>query len=128
MCGENLLHILKAKCAGRSIRASLAFLLVLIMAPSLAHAELVDRLVDAFVKITESPEIVPAERLRRSGIVKWTVPIEFNVVGAPSSELSREVEAHMARLAQLSGLQIRQNGSFLLNKMGIRQPVDTPHT
>ena len=105
-------------------RASLTLLLLLLVASSRAHAESVDQLVDAFVEIADKAEFKVEKRGRLAGITKWASPIEYNVVGATSPELVREVETQMARLAQLSGLQIRRVGAFTFAEDGRRQPIE----
>src|SRR5688572_15979938 len=107
-------------------KASLALLLFLVIAPG--QADSLDQLTDAFIEIAGKSEFKVEKRGQYVGITKWSIPIKFNVVGATSVDLVKEVEAQMARLAQLSHLDIELSPGFVLNAKGERESIDDVHT
>ena len=79
-------------------QASLALLLFLVIAPG--QADLLESLIDAFIEIAGKSEFKVEKRGQYVGVTKWSIPTQFNVIGATSVDLAKEVEAQMARLAQ----------------------------
>jgi len=109
-------------------RAGLALLLSLGVIPATARAESADELTDAFVEIVDKSELAFEKSVRVVGVTKWSISIKFNVIGATSANMIREVEAHMRRLAQLSHIDIERSRGFILNAKGEREPIDDVHT
>jgi hypothetical protein len=109
-------------------RTALAVLLLLGCTSSPAHAGLLDQLVDAFVAITDTAEFQTIKSQRLSGVTKWSIPIEYNVIGATSQEAVKGADSHMQQLAQLSGLEIKRRPGFALNDKAERRPIDDVHT
>ena len=106
-------------------RASLTTLLVLVSVPSPPLAQNIDQLVDAFVEITDKTEYkFERQGVRLNGVTKWSIPIRFNVIGAPSLNVVEVVEAHMKRLAMLSTLEISRSRGFVLNMNGDRENIN----
>jgi hypothetical protein len=108
-------------------RASLVLLLLTGAVPMATRAASVDQLVDAFMRIVDSTEFRFDKTVRLEGATKWTIPIEYNVVGAIAAANVAEVDAQMARLAFLTGLSIRRNPGFVLDKQGERRLTDDVH-
>jgi hypothetical protein len=107
-------------------RAGLMLSLLLACAPVPVQASLLDQLVDAFIEMTDKTEYKEGGE-RPRGVIKWSIPIEFNVIGATSAEAIKDVEAHMHRLSQLSHLEITRRRGFVVKAKGEREAIDDVH-